>query len=101
MTMKTKEEYLADAKAQLDEWEGELAELRKKAAESSDDVREQVEQQMATLKTKWDEGAQRRQEILDAADDKWDDIKDEAEEKWDQVKHGAKEAIDRVKSYFS
>ena len=99
--MKTKEEYLAAAKAQLDEWEGELTELREKAADASDDVREKVEHQIAALKAKWDEGAARRQEILDAADDKWDDIKDEAEEKWAQVKSGAKDAIDHIKSLFS
>jgi len=99
--MKTKEEYLADAKAHLDEWEGELTELRKKAAESSEDVREQVEEHIAALKAKWDEGAERRQEILDAADDKWDEVKEEAEEKWGQVRDGAKEALDRIKSYFS
>jgi hypothetical protein len=99
--MKTKDEYLAEAKAQLDEWETDLAELRRKAADTSDDVKEKIEEEIAELKAKWDQGAARRQEILDAADDKWDDIRDDAEEKWAEVKHGARQAIDRIKSMFS
>jgi hypothetical protein len=99
--MKTKDEYLAEAKAQLDEWEADLTELRHKASEASDDVREAVEQQIAELKAKWDQGAARRQEVLEAADDKWDAIKDEAEEQWAQLKLGAKDALDRIKSLFS
>lgn len=99
--MKTKEEYLAEAKAQLDEWEVDLAELRRKAADASDDVREQFDQQIAELKAKWDDGAAGRQEILDAADDQWDDLKEEAEEKWAEVKAGARDAMERIKSLFS
>jgi F0F1-type ATP synthase membrane subunit b/b' len=99
--MKTKDEYVAEAKLQLDEWETELAELRAKAADASEDVKEKIEHQIAELKAKWDEGAARRQEILDAADDKWEDIKDEAEEKWAEIKVGASRAIDRIKSMFS
>jgi uncharacterized protein YjbJ (UPF0337 family) len=99
--MKTKEEYLAEAKVQLDEWEADLAQLRDKAQDASEDVKDKVEEQIAELKAKWDEGAARRQEILDAADDKWDALKDEAEEQWADIKTGAKDAIDRVKSMFS
>jgi hypothetical protein len=99
--MRSKEEYLAEAKAHLNEWEAELKELRQKAGDASDDVKEKVEQQIAELKAKWEEGAAHRQEILDAADDKWDHIKDEAEEKWAQVKAGARERIDRIKALFS
>ena len=63
--MQTKDEYLAQLKAQLDEWASDLDHLRDKAADASDDVRETVEQQIAELKAKWDDGAARRQEILD------------------------------------
>lgn len=40
--------------------------------DASDDVRESVDQQIAELKDKWDDGAARRQEILDTADDHWE-----------------------------
>ena len=96
-----KDEYLAKLKTQLDEWESDLSQLRDKAGEASDDVREAVENQIAELKAKWDEGAARRQEILDAADDKWDDIKDDVEEKWVDIKVGVKDSIARIKAMFS
>jgi ElaB/YqjD/DUF883 family membrane-anchored ribosome-binding protein len=99
--MTTKDEYVAKLKAQLDEWETDLAHLRDKAGQASDDVKENIEKQIAELKAKWDEGAARRQEILDAADDKWDAIKDEAEEKWAELKGGVNDLIGRVKSMFS
>jgi F0F1-type ATP synthase membrane subunit b/b' len=99
--MKTKDEYLAEAKAQLEEWEADLTHLRHKASEASDDVREAVERQIAELKAKWDQGTAHRQEVMEAADDKWDAIKDEAEEHWAELKTGAKHAIDRIKSHFS
>ena len=99
--MPTKDEYLAKLKAQLDEWESDLAHLRDKAGEVSEDARESVDEQIAALKAKWEEGAARRQEILEAADDKWETIKDEAEEKWAELKVGVKDSIDRIKSMFS
>lgn len=99
--MLTKEEYLARAKAQLDEWQADLEALRVKAAEASDDMKESVEARMAELKARWDAGAGKRQEILDAADDKWDDLKDEAEEGWNSVTASVKEAVERVKAFFA
>ncbi len=99
--MHTKDEYLAKLKAQLDEWETDLAHLRDKAADASEDVKEKLEEQMTELKTKWDEGAARRQHIQEAADDKWDEIRDEAEEKWAEVKVSVKDSIERIKSMFS
>ena len=99
--MQTKDEYLAQLKAQLDEWSSDLDHLRDKAANASDDVRENVDQQINELKAKWDEGAARRQEILDAADDHWESVKDEAEEKWAELKVGVADSIDRIKSLFS
>lgn len=99
--MQTKDEYLAHAKAQLDEWASDLDRLRDKAGHASDDVKVQVEKQIAELKAKWDDGAARRQEILDAADDNWEAVKDETEEKWAELKVGVKESIDRIKSMFS
>lgn len=99
--MQTKDEYLAKAKAQLDEWESDLVHLRHKAAEASGDVKERVEQQIAELNAKWDQSAAHRQEILDAADDKWDEIREDAEGKWAELKVGVRHSIDRIKSMFS
>jgi chromosome segregation ATPase len=99
--MQTKDEYMAKLKAQLDEWESDLAHLRDKASDASDDVKEKVDHQIAELKLKWDELAVRRDRIADAADDKWEALKDEAEEKWAEVKVGVKDSIDRIKSMFS
>lgn len=99
--MQTKDEYVAKLKAQLDEWESDLTQLRDKASDASDDVKEKVDHQIAELKLKWDELAVRRDRIADAADEKWESLKDEAEEKWAEVKVGVTDSIDRIKSMFS
>jgi chromosome segregation ATPase len=101
IAMQTKDEYLAKLKAQLDEWEDDLAQLREKASDASDDVKAKLDEQIAHLKAKWEEGSSRREEIIDAADDKWEAIKDEAEEKWEELKVSVKDSIERVKSMFS
>ena len=99
--MQTKEEYLAKLKAQLDEWQGDLEVLRGKAETATDDAKVKIHEQIAELRAKWDEGHARREEIKDAADDKWEEFKDEAEAKWEEFKVGAKDSFDKVKSYFS
>ena len=74
---------------------------RQGAGEASDEAKAKIEEQIAHLKTQWDQGAAKRQEILDAADDKWEEIKDEAEAKWEEVKVGVKDTVERIKSYFA
>jgi chorismate mutase len=99
--MSTKDDYIATLKAQLDEWEGDLAELRGKAAAASDDVKGTIDLQIAELSGKWAEADTRRRELLDAADDRWDDMKDAAEAKWADLKASVKDGIERAKSLFS
>ncbi|WP_295456207.1 hypothetical protein [uncultured Thiodictyon sp.] len=99
--MLTKEEYLAKMKAQLDEWQVDLEALGAKAGEVSDDAKAKVHEQIAELRAKWDEGHARREEITNAADEKWEELKDDAEVKWEEFKVGVKDSIERVKSYFS
>jgi hypothetical protein len=99
--MLTKEEYLAKLKAQLDEWQVDLEALGSKAADASDDAKAKIHEQIAELRAKWDEGHARREEIANAADEKWEEIKDEAEEKWEELKVGVRDSIEKVKSYFS
>ncbi len=98
--MQTKEEYLAKIKVQLDEWQGDLEVLRGKAETATDDAKTKVQEQIAELRAKWDEGHARREELLGVADDKWEEFKDEAEEKWDEFKVGVKDSFEKVKSYF-
>lgn len=99
--MPTKDEYIAKLKSQLDEWEGDLADLRAKAAAASGDVKDKIDLQIAELKVTWDEADHRRRELLDAADDRWDDMKDAAEAKWADLKAGVKDGIERAKSLLS
>ncbi|AFL74130.1 hypothetical protein [Thiocystis violascens] len=99
--MMTKEEYVEKLKNQLDEWKVDLDNLRAKAADAADDVRESIEKEIAEIKLKWDEGEGKRQEMIDSADEKWDELKEDAEEGWAHLTGFVKDSLDRIKSKFS
>ena len=99
--MTTKDEYVAKLKAQLYEWHQDLEELKVKAETASGDARLKLQAQIAELHTKWDEGHAKTQEILHAADERWDELKAETEEKWGELKVSVKDSIERIKSHFS
>jgi hypothetical protein len=98
--MTTKDEYLAKLKTQLDEWQADLEHLKTKADVATGEAKVKIHEQLAELREKWDEGHARREEILAAADEKWDDIKEEVEDKWGVLKAGMADSIDRIKAHF-
>jgi uncharacterized coiled-coil DUF342 family protein len=72
--MKTKDEYVAQMKAKLDEWNAELDELeakvRKKQAQTTQDYHERI----AELKAKRNEASQQLTEIQSATGAAWESL---------------------------
>jgi uncharacterized coiled-coil DUF342 family protein len=99
--MTTKQEFVDRLNAQLEEWKEDIEQLRLKAADAADDAQAKIHEEIAELKTKWDEGESKRQEMLHAADEKWDDLKEDAEEGWTKLTAFVKDSLDRVKGKFS
>jgi len=98
--MTGKDEYVAKVKAQLDEWQEDMERLKESAGAASDDAKAKIGSEIAVLRAKWDEGHARRQELLNAADEKWDAIKEKAEEEWDELKVAVKDSIAKIKSHL-
>jgi hypothetical protein len=97
----TKEDYLAKLQAHLDEWKEDLERLQAKAAEATGEAKTKLDEQIAELRPKWEEGKLKLEEWRDSADDAWDDFKAEAEIKWDQLTVTMKESVERIKGFFS
>jgi predicted nucleic acid-binding Zn-ribbon protein len=70
--MSTKDEYLAKLKTQLDSWQVELNELEAKASDAMDDLKPEIDEQIANIRTKFAEGETKFNELADATEEAWE-----------------------------
>ncbi|CAG7857183.1 hypothetical protein MCAMS1_01919 [biofilm metagenome] len=109
--MATKEEYLEKLKAQLANWDTEVAELEAKASEATTELKAEIEEQIGNLRVKFREGELKFDEISSATEEKWEELKEDAEQIFDKliddfkedIEYATTEAqglIDKVKSLF-
>jgi uncharacterized coiled-coil DUF342 family protein len=73
--MSAKDEYVAQMKAKIDEWNAEIDELEAKARKSEAKVRQRYMEQVAALKAKRDDASRRIQDIQSASGDAWENLK--------------------------
>lgn len=110
--MSTKEEYLAKLKTQLDSWQVEVDSLEAKARDAVDDLKPEIEAQIAALRAKFSEGETKVSELADATEEAWEELKADAEmafnnlvgEYKDEVQEVAASAqglFAKIKSFFS
>jgi hypothetical protein len=83
--MATKEEYLAKLKTQLDSWQVEADELQAKAEVATDELKVELEKQLADLRVKFAEGETKLGELADATEEMWEDLKGDAEAMYDKL----------------
>jgi predicted nucleic acid-binding Zn-ribbon protein len=110
--MSTKEEYLAKLKTQLDSWQAEVGELEAKAGEATEDLKAELDGQIANLRLKFSEGEMKFNELADATEEAWEELKVDAEAMFgnlvgefkEDVQEAAVEAqglFEKIKSFFS
>jgi predicted nucleic acid-binding Zn-ribbon protein len=110
--MATKEEYLAKLKTQLDSWQVEVDELEAKASDAMDDLKPEIDAQIANLKVKFAEGEGKFNELADATEETWEELKVDAEAKFNELIGDFKEDLQvaateaqglfaKIKSFFS
>lgn len=92
--MTTRQEYQAQIEAKLEEQKVKLGELRARAQEAGEDVKEDIAEAISEMEEKVEIGKVKVKELADAADDKWEEVKDSMEEGWASLS-------DRVKGWFS
>ncbi|QIT54715.1 hypothetical protein HC341_05470 [Aquisalimonas sp. 2447] len=90
--MAKRDEYLEKFKAQLDQWNAELARLEAKAQEAQADARLRYEAEIEELRQRREEARERMKEMERAGEDVWDDFRKRAEKAWNELDEGFRKA---------
>lgn len=103
--MSTKDEFLAKMKTQLDSWQAEANELEAKASEATDDIKAELEEQVANLRVKFSEGEVKFNELADATEEAWEGLKVDAEATYNKLigefQEDVQEAVTEAKGLFA
>ena len=94
--MTTRHEYIEKFKNKLDEWDADIDVLEVKARETTDELKVELVDQLASLRVRRDIAKLKLAEIKDASEEAWDDIKEGADEAWNSLM----QAIDKARSHF-
>jgi predicted nucleic acid-binding Zn-ribbon protein len=95
-TMSSREEYVRKMQAKLEEWNTDIDSLTTKAHEVSDDVRREINDQIAVLQAKQVAAQQKFEELTKNGDSAWEDLKAGIDLAWTAIG----ESIDSAKSRF-
>ena len=95
--MADKDDYVAKAKARLDQWNADIEKLRAKAAEAEADAKIEYSKQIEDLRKQRDEGEAKLKEMRDASDDAWKDMKAGFDKAWDGVSNAFDKAMSRFR----
>jgi uncharacterized coiled-coil DUF342 family protein len=94
--MSTREEYIRKMQAKLEEWNADIDVLASKASDVSADVRNEYNEQIASLKSKQAVARQKIEEMQKSGESAWKDLKTGIELAWSAIG----EAVDSAKSRF-
>lgn len=94
--MNERDKYVAKFKSQLDVWNAEINELETKAKGMRDEVRQEGEQLVASLRQHRDEAREKLAEMQHVGADAFHDVKEGLDKTWSTLK----DAIDSTVSRF-
>ncbi|MBK1724810.1 hypothetical protein CKO23_21805 [Thiocystis violacea] len=82
----SRDEYIATMKAQLDEWNANIAALEEKGNEIKEDAKVKYQEHLVALRAQRAEGEKKLDEMLAASENTWDQVKLEADNVWEAFK---------------
>jgi len=94
--MITMEEYVEKLKAQLDEWNAEVAKWESKTKGAQADARAQYEEQLSAFRRQRDAALAQMRKIQDASGEAWMDLVRGADESWSKMQ----QAFEKARSHF-
>jgi chromosome segregation ATPase len=94
--MSKRDEYVERLKAQLDEWNAEVAKWEAKAKGTQADVRIEYEKQLEAFRRQRDQAMEQMRQVQAAAADAWLDLARGADDAWAK----AREAFEKARSRF-
>ncbi len=94
--MTTRDEYVAKLKAQLDQWNAQMAAWEAKAREAQSEAKHEYETQLERLRSHRERALGEMKRVQDASLEAWQDLARGADGAW-QAMH---EAFNKARSHF-
>jgi lipid II:glycine glycyltransferase (peptidoglycan interpeptide bridge formation enzyme) len=94
--MSRRDEYLEKLKAQLDEWNEEIARWEARTKNAQAEVRADYERQLAAFRHQRDQAMERMRLVQAASGDAWVDLVRGADDAWNKMH----EAFEKARSHF-
>jgi hypothetical protein len=91
-----RDEYVQKLKAQLDQWNAEVAQWEAKAKASQAHMKEEYDKQLGNVRSKREEAMYQLKLMQSASLDAWQDMMRGADEAWKNMH----EAFNRARSHF-
>jgi len=95
--MSNRDEYVAKLKAQLDQWNAEIAKWEARAKEAQADMRIEADKQLEAYRHQRDEAVEHMRKMQTASGDAWRELMHGAEDAWAKMR----EAFERASSHFN
>lgn len=93
--MTGQDEFVADAKAQLDKWNAELKKMQAEAEKMSADAQAQFKTQIAAMETQRQQAAEHLEKIGKANMAAWQDMQSSFQSAWKAMEKGMEDARKR------
>ncbi len=94
--MLTRDEYVANMKERLDQWNAEMDALEAKALKTREEAKAKYQEQIIALRAKRREGEEKLKALQSATEDSWEQLKAETENVWDAFK----DSVQAFKAHF-
>lgn len=94
--MTSRHEFIEKFKDKLDTWDADIDEFEAKAQQAKADIKNELDDQITSLRLKRDLARLKLSEIKDASEEAWEDVKVGAEGAWADLK----DAMEKAKSHF-
>jgi len=92
-----KERYQQELRTQLDAWKKDVAKLKSISAKASLDARAAMQQNIAVLESRIEEGGNKLSEIAGASDEAWDSIRKDVESSWSALKKAYSDVAEKFR----
>ncbi len=94
--MSMRDEYVEKMKAQLDEWNAQVAKWEAKTKEAQAGVHGEYEKQLQAFRRQRDQALEQMRKVQGAAGDAWIDLARGADDAWAKMS----EAFEKARSHF-
>lgn len=84
--MTDRNEFINKVKAQLDEWNGEIAALESKLADETGDTKQRLKEALARARDARDAAVRKINELESAGEHTWETVKGDVEHVWEALR---------------